>query len=435
MTEEEIAFLAKYGLSPDDLGATTAVEPEAPVADTAEADDDAFMKRYGLTAADLSPPPAPTTPEREYAEPTLGNQALHVLKGFGRNVMDTVEMPYNMDKIGGLVSEKTALPGYKDANPELFNPRSYVDPEGYDQFSETIGGEVVDPEQAPFADRLRTIAEWAGPGGLTRAALTKVQKSLGDMAPEVFNPNRQVGRDVAGDLAVGTAAAGGEQIASTDLVQEKLRTDPFWGEMIGGGSGEIGRLLLGRAPRPNEAAISNMIEVGGQTPEDANRVRAALLRGEQGTTADLSGNQRTFDLQAGLEGGDRTGEFRRSVDEAAVTRQGQIRGDINRQLGTGTPENVGPTVEADIARQSQEVMDAATETAEGRAPAGHGRSRADRNRADRPAPGCHRTGGQRGRVRRGGGTGRQAGFRRGRRRGPQRHPDLRSGADDARVRR
>jgi hypothetical protein len=197
-----------------------------------------------------------------------------------------VDTPFYLQTMAQKGAEALSAPG--EANPSTLNNyarlasvllKSNVQPSALvPGFQENVMNREFAREEAPLADTLRTAVEWGGD------APTKAVRGF-SMLPDLL----QAGGAVLGQL-----------------VDDKIGNDSWAGQMIGGLAGGIigGARAASKAQSGNAAADArarDFIMANAENPKQAiERLNAALARGEKGTLADLTGDRRLFNFEAGI---------------------------------------------------------------------------------------------------------------------------------------
>lgn len=275
------------------------------------------------------------------AEPTLGQKAKHIAKGYGQMALDLMDLPYYGEQLIDAGLKKIGVEGGLPGETSTTRLSDYV-PESW---KEALASEEFAPEAAPNADALRTGVEWfgAGPINFFRKALT----GQGVMAGV---------RAMRPDLLAGGGAATGAALADSD--------NPY-GELAGG---TIGTLASLRKPRPPnmgaaERRAFKFIQKNSDNPAAVvANTQDAVTRGEVGTLADLSGDQQLYNVERGLVV---DAEARPRFRDMQAGRENQQVNAIRETLGDAAPEAAADTAGNLVAGRKATIA-AARENVEGR---------------------------------------------------------------------
>ena len=217
--------------------------------------------------------------------PSLLSKTKHIAKGLPATLLAVADLPNTITSIANPVVRKPFEAGadalgfdFPETNlipSPLFGviPKfSEMLPEG---FVDAVAGEEFEREEAPIADTLRTGVEW-GAGGIPNA-IRKITTR-----PDLFMAGGAMAGQALQDAFTGEAGVTGE---------------------VGGGvAGLLAALKKGRIdqiPRAVEDAYKFTRKNLDDPALALQKIKAAILRGEKGTLADLSQDQGAFNVEAG----------------------------------------------------------------------------------------------------------------------------------------
>jgi hypothetical protein len=270
-------------------------------------------------------------------EPSALDKTRHVLSGgvtdFATGLMDA---PYNMRKLaeGGIKSltgyePDLSMPGpLGNIPPFSLSERQFSKEPGIRDIVAVTGKEMVDPEQNPGIDALRTGVEWGA--GAPLAAASKLS-----MIP---------------DLLMGAGAGIG------DYLQDNK--DSPVGEIAGASAGFLASLLRGKvspAVTKAEERARKFIEGNIQDPDATKKALEKYTAGgstESGTLADVTGDRGIFNVEAGAA---RDPAFGSKVKDIDAARQQQIAEELRKPFGDGTPEFARDTANDAVANAVEKV--------------------------------------------------------------------------------
>jgi len=237
------------------------------------------------------------------ANPTSMQKVKHVAKGFGRAAIDIIDMPANIEgavdtglKYVGAEGLPTEGPFKKGTVPSETVPV-------LKRAKELLASEEFPRDSAPVVDTLRTGVEWGAM--LPLAAATKMS-----LAPDI--------------LAAGGAMAG-------EVAGDYLSDNPGAGELIGGLLGTVSGM---RRKTPDTTALNFITDSLQDKNKSLEELRAALLRGDEGTLGDLTGDVGAYDIEAALEN---TNAGRVAIPEKVAAGRAQIAEQVQAPFGAGTP--------------------------------------------------------------------------------------------------
>ena len=294
----------------------------------------------------------------QYAEPTMLNRAKHVLSGVAEGAFDTIETPYNLEQIGGMGAE---MLGFNPETRERSTAQAGVDAiagEGtYQGTREMLAGDVVDPDQNPITDALKTAASFAGPGGPFRLVKSALQKK------RTGRVNPETAKNLGVDAIIGGAAGAGSYIAGQ--LPDQYGVEREYGEMAAGfPAAVIAPWRMARARAPVEQAVEQVEEAAGRrTQQLSEGVRRAAEDGEIGSIGDVSGLQGVTNLELGVARGDPRFAQRLAANQKA--REAQIVDRIESEFSDVDPGLASTTARERVGK-ARERVDTGAEARAGR---------------------------------------------------------------------